>query len=45
LRWLERFIDERLPTLAEVALAAAAFVELRDGRGVGVETLRRLLRG
>jgi hypothetical protein len=44
LRRIERFIDERLPPLAEVALAAAAFNEIRDGRGVGLETLRRLLR-
>jgi hypothetical protein len=44
LRWLERFIDERLPPLAEVALAASALAELRHGRrNVGVETLKRLL--
>ena len=29
LRWLQRFVDERLPPLAEVALAAAALAELR----------------
>src|SRR5262245_45896160 len=29
LRWLQRFIDERLPPLAEVALAASALAELR----------------
>jgi hypothetical protein len=29
LRWLERFMDERLPPLTEVALAAAALAELR----------------
>jgi hypothetical protein len=45
LRWLQRFIDERLPPLAEVALAASALAELRHGRrNIGVETLRRLLR-
>jgi hypothetical protein len=45
LRWLQRFIDERLPPLAEVALAAAALAELRHGnRNAGVETLKRLLR-
>jgi hypothetical protein len=45
LRWLERFIDERLPPLTEVALAASALAELRHGnRNAGVETLKRLLR-
>jgi hypothetical protein len=45
LRWLQRFIDERLPPLTEVALAASALAELRYGnRNVGVETLKRLLR-
>jgi hypothetical protein len=45
LRWLERFINERLPPLTEVALAAAALAELRHGqRNTGVETLKRLLR-
>ncbi|MBA3734809.1 MAG: hypothetical protein H0W90_06380 [Actinobacteria bacterium] len=45
LRWLQRFIDERLPPLSEVALAASALAELRHGhRNVGVETLRQLLR-
>jgi hypothetical protein len=44
LRWLQRFIDERLPPLTEVALAAAALAELRHGhRGVGVEALKRIL--
>jgi hypothetical protein len=44
LRWLERFIDERLPPLAEVALAVSALAELRHGhRNAGVETLKRLL--
>jgi hypothetical protein len=45
LRWLERFIEERLPPLAEVALAASALAELRHGRrNIGIETLRGLLR-
>jgi hypothetical protein len=45
LRWLQRFIDERLPPLAEVALAASALAELRHGkRNTGAETLKRLLR-
>ena len=45
LRWLQRFIDERLPPLAEVALAASALAELRHGhRAVGVDALSRLVR-
>jgi hypothetical protein len=45
LRWLERFIDERLPPLSEVAVAASALAELRHGhRNVGIEALKRLLR-
>ena len=45
LRWLQRFIDERLPPLTEVALAASALAELRHGRrNAGVETLKPLLR-
>ena len=45
LRWLERFIDERLPPLIEVALAASALAELRHGRrNVGIETLKSILR-
>lgn len=44
LRWLQRFIDERSPPLAEVVLAASALAELRHGRrNVGAETLKRLL--
>ena len=31
LRWLQRFIDERSPPLAEVALATSALAELRYG--------------
>src|SRR5437868_726268 len=45
LRWLQRFIDERLPPLTEVVLAASALAEVRHGRrGVGVEALSRLVR-
>jgi len=45
LRWLQRFIDERLPPLAEVALAASALAELPHGqRAVGVEALKRIVR-
>jgi hypothetical protein len=45
LRWLQRFIDERLPPLTEVALAASALAELRHGtRNTGIDTLKRLLR-
>jgi hypothetical protein len=45
LRWLQRFVDERLPPLAEVALAASALAEVRHGdRTIGLETLKRLLR-
>ena len=44
LRWLQRFIVERSPPIAEVSLAASALAELRHGkRNVGVEALRRLL--
>jgi hypothetical protein len=32
MRWLQRFIDERLLPLAEVALAASALAELRQGK-------------
>jgi hypothetical protein len=45
LRWLVRFVDERLPPLTEVALAASALAELRHGRrATGVDTLKRLVR-
>ena len=41
LRWLQRLIDERLPPLTEVALAASALAELRHGhRNAGIETLK-----
>ena len=44
LRWLQRFIDERLRPLTEVTLAASALAELRHGqRNVGAETLKNLL--
>ena len=44
LRWLQRFIDERLPPVSEVAVAASALAELRHGhRRVGVDALKRLL--
>jgi len=45
LRWVQRFIDERLPPLVEVALAATALADLRHGeRAVGLESLKRLIR-
>jgi len=45
LRWLQRFIDERLPPLTEAALAASALAELRHGRrNLGVEALKAMLR-
>jgi hypothetical protein len=45
LRWLQRFIDERLPPLTEIALAASALAELRHGkRAVGVDALKRIVR-
>jgi hypothetical protein len=45
LRWLQRFIDERMPPLTEVALAASALAELRRGqRNIGAEALKCLLR-
>jgi hypothetical protein len=40
-RWLERFIEERRPTLAEIALASAALAETG---GAGDGSLRDLLR-
>ncbi len=45
LRWLQRFIDERLPSPTEVSLAASALAELRHGhRNIGLQTLKQLLR-
>ena len=44
LRWLQRFIDERVPPLTEVALAASALAELRHGhRNIGLQPLKQLL--
>jgi predicted DNA-binding protein len=44
LRWLERFIEERLSPLTEVALAASALAELRHGQcNVGRDALKRLV--
>jgi len=44
-RWLQLFIDERSPPLAEVALAASALAEVRHGnRAIGLVTLGGLLR-
>jgi len=40
-RWLERLIEERRPTLAEIALASAALAEVG---GAGDGSLRDLLR-
>jgi hypothetical protein len=40
-RWLERFIEERRPTLSEIALASAALAEVG---GAGDASLRDLLR-
>lgn len=45
LRWLERFIAEQSPPIAEVALAASALAELRHSRrGAGLGSLERLAR-
>lgn len=45
LRWLQRFIAERVPPLTEVALAATALAELRHGqRRVGIDALKRIVR-
>jgi hypothetical protein len=40
-RWLERFVEERRPTLSEIALAGAALAEVS---GAGDASLRDLLR-
>jgi hypothetical protein len=40
-RWLERFIEERRPTLSEIALASAALTEVG---GAGDQSLHDLLR-
>jgi hypothetical protein len=39
-RWLERFVEERRPTLSEIVLASAA---LADMSGAGDASLRQLL--
>jgi hypothetical protein len=45
-RWLQRFIDGRLPPLAEVALAATALAEVRYGdRPVGLRRQAPSARG
>jgi hypothetical protein len=41
-RWLDRFMEERKPTLSEIALASAALAEVG---GAGDASLRDLLRG
>jgi hypothetical protein len=41
LRWLERFIQERQPTLSELALAVVALADLR---GTGESSLRELVK-
>src|SRR3954454_10543801 len=44
LRWVERFIQERTPPLAEVGLAMSAFLEIKHGtRAIGVGTRKGLL--
>jgi hypothetical protein len=44
-RWLQRFIDERSPSLPELALAAAALSDVRHGRrGAREKVLLALLR-
>jgi hypothetical protein len=40
-RWLERFIEERKPTVSEIALASAA---LSESGGAGDAALRHLVR-
>jgi hypothetical protein len=40
-RWLERFIEERRPTLSQIALASTALAEVGGG---GDGSLRDLLR-
>jgi hypothetical protein len=45
LRWLERLIAERSPTLEQVGGAVMAFMRLRAGESDGaIESLRRLAR-
>ena len=44
-RWLERLIAEKRPSLEEVGLAVGALAELRNGNGAAsMFTLKRLVR-
>jgi hypothetical protein len=44
-RWLRRFIEERSPSLPEIASASAALSDMRHGRrGSRAQALRSLLR-
>ncbi|HEX6700883.1 MAG TPA: hypothetical protein VF101_09150 [Gaiellaceae bacterium] len=42
-RWLERFITERVPPIAEVALAASALAALSDGSSPPAAAILKLL--
>jgi hypothetical protein len=43
-RWLQRFIEERSPSLPEIALTAAALSDMRHGRrGAGTQAVRAML--
>jgi hypothetical protein len=45
-RWLERLMAERRPSLEEVGLVVGALAELRNGNGAAsMFTLKRLVRG
>jgi hypothetical protein len=45
LRWLERLIAEKRPSLEELGLALGALAELRNGNGAAsMFTLKRLVR-
>jgi hypothetical protein len=44
-RWLERFIAEKRPSLEDAGLAVGALAELRNGNGAAsMFTLKRLVR-
>ena len=44
-RWLERFIAEKRPSLEEMGLALGALAELRNGNGAAsMCTLKRLVK-
>jgi hypothetical protein len=44
-RWLERYVAERRPSLEDVGLAVGALSELRSGNGAASRfTLKRLVR-